>query len=180
MNSYLHSIQKLFAFYKKLGEDAINQLTGEQLLWKPGEESNSIANIIQHLSGNMMSRFTDFLTTDGEKPWRNRDAEFEDQIKSKDELLQQWEKGWSILFNTINNLKAGDLEKIIYIRNEGHTVLEALNRQLAHYAYHTGQMVFIAKHLAGSNWKTLSIAKGKSGEFNEKKFNSPPEKKHFV
>jgi hypothetical protein len=147
MESYLNSVVKQFKYYKMLGEKAMEQLREEQLFWQYNEESNSIAVIVNHISGNMLSRFTDFLTTDGEKPWRNRDAEFTNPFQSKDELMAQWNKGWDCLMNALEHLTDVDLERIIYIRNDGHTITEAINRQLAHYPYHIGQMVFIAKML---------------------------------
>jgi hypothetical protein len=168
--AYLTSALKLFSYYKKLAEDAIAQVPDEQLFHLPSEDSNSIAIIMQHLAGNMLSRWTDFLTTDGEKTWRNRDAEFEPVIKNKPGLMDYWQKGWQCLFNALEPLQAEDLDKIIYIRNEGHTVLEAINRQLAHYPYHVGQIVFLAKVLHTNEWKSLSIPKNKSQEYNQEKF----------
>ena len=131
------------------------------------EESNSIAVIIQHLNGNLVSRFTDFLTSDGEKPTRNRDMEFEEQKLSQIELIKGWYNSWKVLLDTLNNLTNEDLLKPIYIRKEAHTVVEALNRSLTHTAYHIGQIVLIAKHIKKDSWKTLSIPKGKSEEFNK-------------
>lgn len=180
MESYLTSILKQFTYYKSLGEKAMAQLSDEQLFWQYNDESNSIAIIVQHLSGNMLSRFTDFLTSDGEKPWRNRDAEFEVKISSKTKLMEQWNKGWECFFNAVNSLSDTDLDKIIYIRNDGHTVLEAINRQLAHYPYHIGQMVFIAKMIKDSDWQTLSIGRNKSNEYNARKFLNEKEKRHFT
>ena len=128
----------------------------------------------------MLSRWTNFLTEDGEKEWRNRDDEFEDTYSSKEEMFAYWEEGWQCLLNTLNLLEAKDLEKIIYIRNQGHTVLEAINRQLAHYPYHIGQIVYIAKLLKGDNWKSLLIPKGKSKIYNQEKFSKEKERKHFT
>jgi len=142
-----------------LGDKTFNQIDNKDLHFKSDDEANSIAIIIQHLSGNMISRFTDFLTTDGEKSFRNRDSEFEDQNMTKEELIEKWEKGWGILFNAINNLNADDLIRTIKIRNEPHSIIQALNRQVTHCAYHVGQIVFIAKELKKSEWKTLSIPK---------------------
>ena len=170
MQTYLTSIKKLFTYYKNLGDDAIAQVTDEKLFVQPNEDSNSIAIIIQHMAGNMLSRWTDFLTTDGEKEWRNRDAEFELYVTNKEDLLVFWNKGWQCLFDAIENLKDDDLDKIIYIRNEGHTVLEAINRQLAHYSYHVGQIVYLAKLLHNNEWKSLSIPKNKSQNYNQDKF----------
>jgi hypothetical protein len=170
MQTYLPSTKKLFTYYKKLGDDAMAQVADEKLFFQPNEDSNSIAIVVQHIAGNMLSRWTDFLTTDGEKEWRNRDAEFEVTIKTKDELVTFWNKGWQCLFDTMNSMTETDLEKIIYIRNEGHTVVEAINRQLAHYPYHVGQIIFLAKMLSNNEWKSLSIPKNKSQEYNDGKF----------
>ncbi len=179
-NSYLNFAKKLFTYYKKLGDDAMEQVTDEQLFFQPNEDSNSIAIIVQHLGGNMLSRWTDFLTTDGEKEWRNRDAEFEMMIETKDELLNFWNRGWQYFLDTLESLKEGDLDKIIYIRNEGHTVMEAINRQLAHYPYHIGQIIFMAKMLSTNNWKSLSIPKNKSHEYNEEKFSKEKRNSFFT
>ena len=168
--AYLNSALKLFAYYKKLGDDAMAQIDDEKLFFQVNEDANSIAIIVQHLAGNMLSRWTDFLTTDGEKEWRNRDAEFEKNITNKQDLLAYWNSGWQCLFTALEPLTSSDLDKIIYIRNEGHTVLEAINRQLAHYPYHVGQLVFLAKLLAADKWKSLSIPKNKSQEYNQEKF----------
>ncbi len=178
--SYLDSIKKQFLYYKMLGEKAIEQLNEEQLFWQYNEESNSIAVLVNHISGNMLSRFTDFLTSDGEKPWRNRDAEFANPLKSKTALMDLWAKGWECLMNGLDPLTEADLEKVIYIRNDGHTVIEAINRQLAHYPYHIGQIVFIAKMLKNDDWKTLSIARNKSNDYNNRKFSREKEKRHFT
>ena len=169
-NGYLISTRKLFAYYKKLGDDAMAQVADENFFFQPSEDSNSIAIIVQHIAGNMLSRWTDFLTTDGEKDWRNRDAEFEANITNRQDLLVFWNKGWNCLFGAMNSLTETDLEKTIYIRNEGHTVLEAINRQLAHYPYHVGQLIFLAKMLSTKEWKSLSIPKNKSQDYNQDKF----------
>ncbi|HMQ08330.1 MAG TPA: DUF1572 family protein [Saprospiraceae bacterium] len=170
MKSYLTSVLKEFNTYKTYGERAIQPLTSEEMLWKFNDESNSIAVIIQHLRGNMLSRWTDFFHTDGEKSWRYRDTEFEDIVRTKDELLQLWEEGWNVLLKVLENLGEKDLEKIILIRNEPHTVTEAINRQLAHYASHVGQIIYIARMIQGANWKSLTIPKGGTEVFNQKKF----------
>lgn len=180
MKDYLSSIQKQFVYYKSLGDKTIAQLQEDKLFWRFNQESNSIAIIVKHLSGNMLSRWTDFLTTDGEKEWRNRDAEFVGNFKSKDDVLLAWEIGWKCLFSAIYNLDEKDLKTIIYIRNMGHSVVEAINRQLAHYAYHVGQIVFIGKMIQDEQWKSLSIPKGNSQKYNETKFAKPKEKKHFT
>lgn len=178
--NFLDSAKKLFRYYKSLGEKAIAQLNDEQVLIRPNDASNSIALIVHHLSGNMISRFTDFLTTDGEKPWRNRESEFEEAYPNKAAMMEAWEKGWACLFNTVDALKPEDLSKIIYIRNEGQTVLEAIQRQLAHYPHHVGQILFQAKVLKGDEFKSLSIPKGGSGDFNKEKFSKEKERRHFT
>lgn len=150
---------------KDLGGRAINQLSDDDIHWKLNVASNSVAVIVKHLSGNMVSRWTDFLTSDGEKPYRNRDQEFEDNIPSKQELSSIWEMGWNTLFDTLNGLKGQDLLKSVTIRGESHTVLEAIERQMAHYAYHIGQIVFIGKQIKGEHWVSLNIPKGKSKEY---------------
>jgi hypothetical protein len=179
-NDYLQSIRKQFEYYKMLGDKTFAQLPEDKLFWQYNDDSNSIAIIVKHMWGNMLSRWTDFLTSDGEKDWRNRDAEFENDIKSGQELLAKWNEGWSCLFNAINPLTVEDLNTIIYIRNQGHTVTEELNRQLAHYSYHVGQIVFIGKMLTGSNWISLSIPKGNSQSYNAEKFSKPKQKEHFA
>lgn len=179
-NTYLESSKRLFLYYKTLGEKAMEQLEEEQLFFAANEDTNSIAIIVQHLSGNMLSRWTDFLTSDGEKNWRNRDSEFELNIKNKEELLKVWEKGWNCLFEAVNALSEEQLTQIVYIRNEGHTVLDAINRQLAHYPYHIGQIVFYAKMLKKTEWSSLSIPKNKSNDYNADKFSKEKSTKHFT
>ncbi len=178
--NFLESSKKLFRYYKGLGEKAIEQLSDEQVLSKPNAASNSIALIVHHLSGNMVSRFTDFLTTDGEKPWRNRESEFEESYADKKLMMDAWEKGWVCLFNALDTLHPEDLSKIIYIRNEGQSVLEAIQRQLAHYPHHIGQILYQAKILKGDEFKSLSIPKGGSNDFNKEKFGQEKERKHFT
>ena len=178
--NYLGSMKRQFLFYKDLAEKAIEQVSDEKLFWQFNDDSNSISIVVKHLSGNMISRWTDFFTTDGEKENRNRDSEFENNVKSREELIKVWNKGWDCFLNTLNKIKTDDLEKIIYIRNQGHTVMEALNRQLAHYSYHIGQIVFIAKMTKNNDWKSLSIPKNKSNDYNSEKFCEPKEKKHFT
>jgi hypothetical protein len=181
---YLESVKKQFLYYKTLGERSIDQLEPEQLFIAPNEDSNSIAVIVKHLHGNMLSRWTDFLTTDGEKPTRNRDAEFENDPEAsrqtKEALLQIWNEGWKCFLDTLNSLKPEDMLTIIYIRNEGHKVVEAINRQLAHYPYHIGQIVYIAKMLKKTEWNSLSIPKNKSGDYNAKKFAQEKSVKNFT
>lgn len=172
-NPYLPSIKNRFEIYKELGDKTFVQLTDAQLFWQYNPESNSIAIIVEHLWGNMLSRWTDFLTTDGEKQWRQRDTEFENGLSNREELLAKWEEGWDCLFNAINPLTEEDLTKEILIRNEKLSVVDAINRQLAHYAYHVGQIVFVGKMLCGTNWTSLSIPKGKSNQFNAEKFGTP-------
>ncbi|MBY0486279.1 MAG: DUF1572 domain-containing protein [Flavobacteriaceae bacterium] len=179
-NSYLESTKKQFLYYKLLGEKAMDQLQPEQLFVSVTEDTNSIATIIKHISGNMLSRWTDFLTTDGEKEWRNRDAEFENTIKTKEELLKVWNDGWDCFLNTLNSLTPNQLTDIIYIRNEGHTVVEAINRQLAHYPYHIGQIVFYAKMLKKEEWTSLSIPKNNSKNYNADKFSKDKSIKNFT
>ena len=159
---FLQSVSKVFLQYKTIAEKAIEQLEPKRLFIQPNENSNSISVIMKHMAGNMISRWTDFLTTDGEKPNRNRDEEFENNITDKKELFLYWEKGWKVFFDTLHSLKSEDLQRTIYIRKEAHTVLEAINRQLAHYAYHVGQIVYAAKMLKETEWNSLSIPKKKS------------------
>ena len=154
MESYLESIKKQFEYYKSLGDKTFEQIPEDKLFWKMSEESNSIAMNVKHLHGNMLSRWTDFQTTDGEKDWRNRDEEFDDDIKTKAELLEKWNDGWNCLFDAISLLEVEDLEKIVYIRNMGHTILEAINRQLAHYPYHIGQIIFLSKMMLNDHWES--------------------------
>ncbi len=162
---YLRIIIERFQSVKRLGDETINQLSEEEMHWSYHSESNSVAIIIRHLSGNMISRWTDFLTTDGEKDFRNREEEFKEWHSTKSEIITVWEKGWNVLFETLTSLHEQDLLKTIYIRGEGHLVLEAIERQMAHYSYHVGQMVYIGKHLKDTNWKSLSIPKGQSEEY---------------
>lgn len=180
MNDYLSSVRKQFEYYKSLGEKTFDQLSDEQLFWQYNEESNSVATIVKHLKGNMLSRWTDFLTSDGEKPWRNRDAEFENDIRTRAEMMNAWNEGWTCLFNALDSLTTDQLNQEIYIRNQGHTVLEAINRQLAHYPYHVGQIVYIGKMLCDTRWNSLSIARGKSNSYNAEKFSQPKQKSHFT
>lgn len=168
-NNYIESVKKQFTQYKTLGEKAIEQVSDEKIYWQYNPESNSIATIVKHLAGNMLSRFTDFFTSDGEKNWRNRDAEFENEELTRNKLMARWNEGWNCLFNVLSALSAEDLSKKVKIRNEKHTVMEAINRQLTHYAYHVGQIIFISKMICDSNWKSLSIPRGSSREFNAKK-----------
>ena len=164
--SFLQSTIKRLSYYKELGDKTFAQLTDADFHYQPNEASNSIAIIIQHTAGNMLSRWTDFLTSDGEKEWRNRDTEFEEQHLSKQQLIEVWEKGWQCLLDALNALTEDDLLKTIYIRSEGLLVVDAVNRQLAHYPYHVGQIIYVAKIITSNNWQNLSIAKGNSSQFN--------------
>jgi hypothetical protein len=163
---YLEDSRLQFHRHKVLAEAAMTQLTDADFTVALDPEANSIAILVKHMAGNMCSRFTDFLTTDGEKPNRFRDQEFESTAAStKAEVLKLWEEGWNCLFAAIDGLKAEDVTRTVTIRSEPHTVLQAINRQIAHYSYHTGQIVFLAKHLRSGEWKSLSIPKGKSEEY---------------
>ncbi len=166
--SYLAESLAIFRQYKALAERAMEQLSDEQLLVTLDAESNSVALIVKHLAGNMRSRWTDFLSTDGEKPDRNRDTEFEQPASTRAELLAQWEAGWACVFSALEPLGEADLARSVYIRGEAHSVMQAINRQVAHYAAHIGQIVFLAKHLRSDQWKSLSIPRGKSEEFRQK------------
>lgn len=178
--SYLQSASRQFQYYKQLGEKAMEQLEPEQLFLQPNEASTSIAVIVKHLWGNMLSRWTNFLTEDGEKPWRQRDAEFENDLKGKEDLLAKWNEGWQCLFNALDSITDADLHRIIYIRNEGHSILDAVNRQIAHYCYHVGQIVYIAKMMKNEGWKSLSIPKNQSQSYNAEKFAQEKEVRHFT
>ena len=182
MSSYLPSARLQFAYYKSLGDKTLARLTEEQLHWQPGEEGNSVATIVKHLSGNMRSRWTDFLTTDGEKDFRDREGEFTPDASPKAVVLMRWEKGWASVFAALDAVEAsgGDLEQLVYIRAKGHTVTEAINRQLCHYAYHVGQMVFLGRMLQGEAWESLSIARGASRAYNAKSFAEGQRREHFT
>ncbi|MBX3253576.1 MAG: DUF1572 family protein [Chitinophagaceae bacterium] len=164
--AYLQSAIKRVKYYRRLAEDAFAQLNEQDFYFQPNTASNSLAVIIQHMSGNMLSRWTDFLTTDGEKEWRNRDIEFGDQHLSYTQLMAVWSKGWDCFLNALSHLQETDLLATIYIRKEPLLVVDAINRQLAHYPHHVGQIVYIGKMLKGDDWKSLSIQKGKSDEYN--------------
>lgn len=176
---YLKSVKKQFEYYKSVGEKTFNQLAESDLFWQYNEESNSIAIMVNHLWGNMKSRWTNFLTTDGEKDWRNRDLEFESVIKSRDELLVKWNEGWECLFEALSDINEQNFDTKVYIRNQEHSIIEAINRQLAHYAYHIGQIVYLGRMIRGSKWKSLTIPKGKSTEFNRAKFKKGKHSGHF-
>lgn len=180
MKEYLQSAVKQFSYYKQLGDKTFQQLADEELFWQYNDTCNSIAIIVQHLWGNMLSRWTDIFTTDGEKPWRNRDAEFEVVIANREQMMERWEEGWKRLFDTLNGIKEEDYAKLVYIRNEGHSITEAVNRQLCHYAYHVGQIVHIGKMLQNEEWKSLSIPKGNSSNYNAEKFAQGKGKRNFT
>lgn len=166
--SYLSDSISLFRYYKSLGERAMAQLSDEQLLFAPDEECNSVSVIVKHLAGNMRSRWTDFLTTDGEKPNRNRDTEFEDPPKDRQRLMQVWEEGWACLLGALESLDDSQLGQQVLIRGEAHSVMQAVNRQLCHYSYHVGQIVALAKQGRQGEWVSLSVPRGKSGDFNQR------------
>lgn len=166
--SYLRDSLGVFRYYKKLTERALEQVTDEQLFAVLDGEMNSIAIIVKHMVGNMRSRWTDFLTSDGEKPDRKRDTEFEDPPATRAALIKLWEQGWNYVFTALEPLSDADLDRTVEIRGEPHSVMQTINRQITHYAYHCGQIVFLAKHLQASQWKALTVPRGKSEEFNRK------------
>jgi hypothetical protein len=166
--SYVKDATDLLRYYKRLGDRAMAQAPDPALFASLDEESNSIAIIVKHVAGNMLSRWTDFLTTDGDKPGRNRDAEFEDPPKTREELLARWEAGWKCMFDTLAQLTDADLNRTVYIRTEPHSVMQAIQRQVGHYAYHVGQIVYLAKHFSGAKWTSLTVPRRKSAEFNAK------------
>ncbi len=164
--SHLKDSIDLFRYYKRLAEGAIAQCPDEGLFASLDPESNPIASVVKHMSGNMRSRWSDFLTSDGEKPDRNRDSEFETPPKTRSQLMETWEAGWRILFEALESLTEADLTRTVTIRTEPHSVTQAINRQIAHYSYHVGQIVYLAKHFAGDHWKALTIPRSKSSQFN--------------
>jgi hypothetical protein len=166
--SYLKDSINVLRYYKRLAERAIAQVPDQALVASPDAESNSIAIIVKHLAGNMRSRFTDFLTSDGEKPDRKRDTEFEVPPTTRADLMGMWEAGWQHVFSALTPLTEAQLSQKVYIRSEAHSVTQAINRQLAHYAYHVGEIVYVAKHFAGANWTSLTVPKGKSEEFTSR------------
>ncbi|HTA71851.1 MAG TPA: DUF1572 domain-containing protein [Bryobacteraceae bacterium] len=166
--SYLEDSLTLFRYYKKLSERALEQVTDEQLSEVLDGEANSIAVIVKHMYGNMRSRWTDFLTSDGEKPDRNRDSEFEDPPPTRAALMNLWEQGWNYLFTALEPLSDPDMDRTVTIRGEPHSVMQAINRQMGHYSYHCGQIVFLAKHFQHDRWKSLTIPRGKSANFNQR------------
>ncbi len=164
--SYVKDSTDILLYYKKLAERAFAQVPDEALTATLDPESNSIAVIVKHMAGNMISRWTDFLTSDGEKPNRNRDTEFESPPQTRAEILAQWEAAWKIVFEALAPLTDEDLGRTVLIRGERHSVMQAINRQIAHYSYHIGQIVYLAKHFSGSRWTSLTIPRGKSTDFN--------------
>jgi hypothetical protein len=166
--SYIDDSLELFRYYKKLAERAMGQVSDEQLFTTLDEESNSIAIVVKHMAGNMRSRWTDFLTTDGEKPDRNRDSEFVDAPATREALLELWEAGWNTVFQALEPVSDNNLGDTVMIRREAHSVMQAINRQIAHYAYHVGQIVMLAKHFTHDSWQPLTIPRNRSGEFNQR------------
>ncbi len=169
-NELISGILKQFTYYKTVGDKTFDQLTFEDMIWQYNRTENSISIIVKHMVGNMFSRWTNFLTEDGEKEWRQRDQEFEASYTSKNELIAAWESGWKCLFDAVETLNNYDFDKIVYIRNEDHLVSEAIFRQLGHYSYHIGQIAYIGKMLKADDWQSLSIPKGKSAVYNQMKF----------
>ena len=165
--SYIADSLAVFRYYKTLAERAMDQVPDDSLFTELGPDENSIAVIVKHMAGNMRSRWTDFLTTDGEKPDRDRDSEFVSAPLSRLELIRVWEQGWSIVFSAIEPLSNADLGRTVFIRGEAHSVMQAINRQVAHYADHVGQIVLLSKHFAGSNWTSLTIPRSRSAAFNQ-------------
>ncbi|MEO9511740.1 MAG: DUF1572 family protein [Flavobacteriaceae bacterium] len=168
--NYIENIQFEFNRYKLIGDKTFAQLSDEDVLWTYSETSNSIAIIVKHMAGNMRSRWTNFLLEDGEKPWRNREMEFEKPNTSKAEMIIAWENGWKCLFDALDDIDHLNFDTKIKIRNEEHSIIEAINRQLAHYCSHVGQIVFMGKMIKGADWISLSIPKGESDLFNKKMF----------
>jgi hypothetical protein len=183
INNYLKDAIASFRNYKKMAERAMEQISDEEFFKAVDKESNSIAVIVKHIAGNQISRWTLFLTSDGEKEFRNRDTEFEMFDETRRALMEFWETGWRTLFDAIENLTADDFSRFVTIRGEPHTIIEAINRQLTHYAYHVGQITFLAKHFRSSEWKTLSVPRNKSAEFNKflaDKKEAGDEKTHYL
>lgn len=180
MNLFLDSCTKQFLYYKHLGDKTLAQVADDKLNWRYNEDSNSLATLVKHLWGNMLSRWTDFLESDGEKEWREREAEFDNDLPSREAILQKWEEGWKCLFDALSGLTDKDLERTIYIRNQGHSVQDAILRQLAHYSYHVGQIVYLGKILCGESWQSLSIPRGGTKAYNEEKFGQEKRKEHFT
>jgi hypothetical protein len=180
MEAYLESARKQFEYYKMLGEKTITRLNRAELNMQYNSEMNSVATIVKHLHGNMLSRWTNFLLEDGEKPWRKRDEEFDNSDIDPKQLMQWWAEGWLCLFDALRNIRPGDYDRVIYIRNQGHSITDAINRQLCHYAYHVGQIVMLGKMILADRWESLSIPKGNSQKFNAEHFSKEKETKHFT
>lgn len=178
--NYLENAQKQFLYYRILAEKTFSQLEDKDLFMALGDDTNSIAVIVQHLSGNMLSRWTDFLTTDGEKSFRQRDEEFEVHIQTREEMMEAWRRGWECQNDGISTVNNGNFNTVITIRGINHTVLEAINRQIAHVSYHIGQIVLIGHAYKGGKWKSLSIARGQSKAFNDKHFEVDQNSKHWA
>jgi len=170
MNDYLNTVIRDFKQYQNLGKKTLDQLNEHDLFWQYNGASNSIAMIVNHLHGNMKSRWTDFLFSDGEKPGRNRDLEFGNQPKTEKEVLNKWKEGWHFVFDALSQINKNNFNTKVYIRNQEHSIVQAINRQVAHYAYHVGQLVYLGRMIKGEDWENLSIAHGKSEEFNQMKF----------
>lgn len=179
-NQYLFSVRKQFNYYKMLGEQTFAQLSEEELTWHFNEESNSIAIIVNHLWGNMKSRWTDFLYTDGEKEWRNREEEFEPIIQCRTMLVERWNDGWHCLFAALDQIDESNFDAEVYIRSQKHSIVEALNRQMMHYSYHIGQIVYVGRMLKREDWQSLSIPKGQSKAFNNEKQAKGKHTGHFT
>ncbi|UVD80340.1 DUF1572 domain-containing protein [Myroides albus] len=176
----IKGIRKQFEYYRMLADKTVLLLSQEELNWKVNEESNTVAVLMRHITGNLLSRFTNFFTEDGEKEWRKRDEEFAEGFYDRHELISNWDKAWNVLFATIDSIDEHNIETIIKIRNQDHTVGEVLYRQLAHYPYHIGQIVFIGKMIKNKDWQSLSIPKNKSTDYNQEKFSNPNSEKHFT
>ncbi|AUC76775.1 DUF1572 family protein [Olleya sp. Bg11-27] len=173
MNSHITSLIKQFDYYKTAGDKTLQQLSFNDMNWQSHDNSNSVSIIVKHMVGNMLSRWTNFLTEDGEKDWRQREQEFEATYTTKDQLIADWDKGWQCVYDAIKPLKNEDLERTVYIRNESHTVADAIFRQLGHYSYHIGQIAYIGVSIKNNDWQSLSIPKGQSVQFNSEKFSKP-------
>ena len=179
-SDYIIGVTKQFEYYKLLGDKTLAQLSDVELTWQYNKESNSIAIMVKHLWGNMMSRWTDFLTSDGEKEFRNRGQEFDLDSSERAILQARWEEGWSCLFSALSSITEEKMDTIVYIRNQGHTITEAINRQMMYYAYHVGQMVYLGRMIRGKEWESLPIPKGASQTYNEEKFSEEKGRRHFT
>lgn len=177
---FLNSVRGIFEYYKSLGEKTMDQVCDDELFQEVVDGINSLAILVHHMSGNMKSRWTDFLTSDGEKTWRMRDAEFEDILQTRKEVMKTWEEGWTCLFDALDSINEENFSQKVYIRNQAHSIPDAVHRQLAHYAYHVGQMVYLGKIFRGDEWQSLSIPKGGSKAFNEKKTAQGKHGGHFT